>query len=368
MHKIRIRETRDQQFLPPVELAAQTPRATGARVGVDADVSLKGLITLDQIWIAPVFKARKTDLVEVVPALHELVVPVDIRAVVGEEFQLPAHSLNVKSVAAWTVAVFLAVVWLLITFIPFVFMVLNSFKGQFEMLTTGIFTLPEALNLANYRTVIEKGFLGYFFRSVVVTGVSLALMVALSAFASYPLSRMRFKLRGLLYGFIIACMSVPMHVTLIPVFKMTIDLRLYDTIWALPGPYVAFSLPMSVFILTNFMRGIPREIEEAAEIDGCGKFGMFFRIIVPLSKAGLSTLCIYNGINYWNEFAFVKTLTQSVKSQTLPMAMSNFKGEHSLDIPMILTVLTLAVLPMIILFCILQDKLVKGMTAGAVKG
>lgn len=210
--------------------------------------------------------------------------------------------------------------------------------------------------------------MGYFFRSVIVTSVSLVLMVIASSCASYPLSRMRFKLRGFLYGFIIACMSIPMHITLIPVFKMTINLNLYDTIWSLPGPYVAFSLPMSVFILTNFMSGIPKEIEQAAEIDGCGKVGIFLRIILPLSKAGLSTLCIYNGINYWNEFAFVKTLTQSAKSQTLPMAMNNFKGEHSLNIPVILAVLVLAVLPMIILFIILQDKLVKGMTAGAVKG
>lgn len=275
---------------------------------------------------------------------------------------------DVKRSIAWTIAFCLAILWLAIAFMPFLFMVLNSFKGQFEMLTSGVFMLPQALDLSNYKTVLAGGFWGYFLRSVVVTGVSLGLMTIISACASYPLSRMQFRLRGFLYGFIIACMSIPMHITLIPVFKMTIDAKLYNTIWALPGPYVAFSLPMSVFILTHFMGTIPKEIEQAAEIDGCGKFGIFFRIMLPLSKAGLSTLCIYNGINYWNEFAFVKTLTQSEKAQTLPMAMNNFKGEHSLNIPMILTVLVLAVLPVIILFIILQDKLVKGMTAGAIKG
>lgn len=275
---------------------------------------------------------------------------------------------DIKRIVAWTFAMIFAIFWLVVTFTPFLFMVLNSFKGQFEMLTSGVFSLPKRFSFDNYKTVLTGGFMGYFFRSVIVTATSLVLMVSLSSFASYPLSRMKFRLRGFLHGFIIACMSVPMHVTLIPVFKMTINMKLYDTIWALPGPYVAFALPMSVFILTNFMSGIPKEIEQAAEIDGCGKFRMFFKIILPLSKAGLSTLCIYNGINFWNEFAFVRTLTQSAKNQTLPMAMSNFKGEHSLNIPMILTVLVLAVIPMIILFCILQDKLVKGMTAGAVKG
>ena len=278
------------------------------------------------------------------------------------------HGVDIKKAVAWSLGMILAVFWLLVTFTPFVFMVLNSFKGQFEMLVSGVFALPESLNFDNYKIVLNGDFMGYFLRSVVVTSVSLLLMVVLSTFASYPLSRMKFKMRGVLYGFIIACMSIPMHVTLIPVFKMTIDFKLYDTIWALPGPYVAFSLPMSVFILTNFMRSIPQEIEQAAEIDGCGKFRNFFSIILPLSKPGISTLCIYNGINYWNEFAFVKTLTQSAKVQTLPMAMNNYKGENSMNIPVILTVLVLAVLPMIILFCILQDKLVKGMTAGSVKG
>ena len=236
------------------------------------------------------------------------------------------------------------------------------------MLTSGVFTLPQVLSFDNYVDVIEGGFLGYLFRSVIVTSVSLVGLVLLSAFASYPLSRMKFKLRGFLYGLIIACMSIPMHVTLIPVFKMTTASGLYDTIWALPGPYIAFAIPMSVFILTNFMKSIPAEIEQAAEIDGCGKFRNFFEIIIPLSKAGISTLCIYNGINFWNEFAFVKTLTQSVNAQTLPMAINNFKGEHSMNIPVILAVLALSALPMIIMFCILQDKLVKGMTAGSVKG
>jgi len=273
-----------------------------------------------------------------------------------------------RSLVAWIIAFVLAIAWLLISLIPFLYLVLNSFKGQFEMLVNGIFSLPETLSLENYVDVIEGGFWGYLMRSVIVTSVSLAIMVLLSAFASYPLSRMKFKLRGFLYGLIIACMSIPMHVTLIPVFKMTTASGLYDTIWALPGPYVAFALPMSVFILTSFMKGIPVEIEQAAEIDGCGKYRNFFEIIVPLSKAGISTLCIYNGINFWNEFAFVKTLTQSAKAQTLPMAINNFKGEHSVNIPVILAVLALSALPMIIMFIILKDKLVKGMTAGAVKG
>ena len=275
----------------------------------------------------------------------------------------------IKKRICWIIAFFFAIFWLLVTFIPFLFMVLNSLKEQFEMLTSGVFTLPKNPSIQNYITVLNGGFWGYFGRSVIVVAISLTLLLFIASCASYPLSRMQFKGLGVCYALIIACMSIPMHVTLIPVFKMATKTGLYDTIWALPGPYVAFALAISVFILTGFMEAsIPKEIEEAAEIDGCGKYRTFFSIILPLSVPGLSTLGIYNGVNFWNEFSFVKTLTQSVSAQTLPMAMNNFKGEHSLDIPLMLSVLTLAVLPMIVLFIILQDKLVKGMTAGAVKG
>ena len=179
---------------------------------------------------------------------------------------------------------------------------------------------------------------------------------------------MTFKARGLIYAGIVAMMSIPMHVTLIPIFKMTNAMGLRDKLFALLGPYVTFALPMSIFILTAFMMTIPKEVEESAEIDGCNKFSNFFRIILPLSKSGLSTLAIYNGVSMWNEFAFANTLLTSPSSKTLPLALGQFKGEHSADMPLMLAVLVLSALPMIILFIIFQDKLVKGMMAGAVKG
>ncbi len=273
-----------------------------------------------------------------------------------------------KSVIAWAVAIFFACVQLVITLTPFVFMIMNSFRKQFDMLAQGVFHLPDPWYFNNYVEVVKNGFFGYFFRSVIVVAVSLVLMLIIASFAAYPLSRMQFKLRGLIYAGIVAMMSVPMHVTLIPIFKMTTDIGLYDSLGALIGPYVTFALPMSVFILTAFMMTIPKEIEESAEIDGCNRFNNFFTMILPLSRSGLSTLAIYNGVSMWNEFAFANTLLQSPANKTLPLALGQFKGEHSLDIPIILSVLTLSVLPMIILFIVFQDKLVKGMMAGAVKG
>lgn len=275
---------------------------------------------------------------------------------------------KLKSRIAWEIAIFFACVWLVVTLVPFIFMIMNSFRKQFDMLAQGVFHLPDPWYFQNYVEVMTHGFFGYFFRSVIVVAVSLILMLIISAFAAYPLSRMKFKFRGITYAGIVAMMSVPMHVTLIPIFKMTTNMGLYDSLQSLIGPYVTFALPMSVFILTAFMTTIPKEIEESAEIDGCNKFRNFFSIILPLSKSGLSTLAIYNGVSMWNEFAFANTLLQTASNKTLPLALGQFKGEHSLDIPIILSVLVLSVLPMIILFIIFQDKLVKGMMAWAVKG
>lgn len=275
---------------------------------------------------------------------------------------------KLKSRIAWTIATFFACVWVLVALIPFVFMVLNSFRKQFDMLSQGVFHLPDPWYFANYPGIVQNGFFGYFFRSVIVVVISMILMLIISAFAAYPLSRMKFRFRAIIYAGIVAMMSIPMHVTLIPIFKMTTKVGLYDSLFALVGPYVTFALPMSIFILTAFMMTIPKEVEESAEIDGCNKYNNFFKIILPLSKSGLSTLAIYNGVSMWNEFAFANTLLQSPAQKTLPLALGQFKGEHSMDMPLILAVLVLSALPMIILFIIFQDKLVKGMMAGAVKG
>ena len=273
-----------------------------------------------------------------------------------------------KSIISWTIALLLALLWLAVTFLPFLFMVINSFKEKFEMLVKGIFALPDALYWENFQNLVTGGFWNYFLNSVIVVAVSLTVLLFVAACASYPLARFKFKLNAPIYALIIACMSIPIHITLIPLFKMSKSMGLYDSIRALIGPYVVFGIPISVFILTAFMKGVPKEIEEAAEIDGSNKYGFFFKILLPLSTPGISTLAIYNGVNMWNEFSFAYTLTQSAKNRTLPLAVWEFQGQYSMNTPMIMATLTMTILPMIIMFIFFQEKLVKGMTAGAVKG
>jgi raffinose/stachyose/melibiose transport system permease protein len=266
------------------------------------------------------------------------------------------------------VPLYFAILWLIIAVGPFLFQVVTTFKTSGEFSSGSLFQLPQTVQFGNYVSVFSDGLYRYFFNSVIVLAVALTLLLLFSAFAAYPLSRMEFKLNKPIYSAIVAAMSIPIHITLIPIFVMTNYLDIYDNMLALIGPNVAFNLPVSVFILTGFMRGISKEMEEAAEIDGCGKFATFFRILLPLSKPGLATIAIYNGVVIWNEFIFVMTLTGSKNAQTLPMAIWQYQGQYSFDVPKVMTVLVLTSLPMILFYIFGQDKLVKGMMAGAVKG
>jgi raffinose/stachyose/melibiose transport system permease protein len=268
----------------------------------------------------------------------------------------------------WGLVLAFALFWLVVAGGPFYYLILTSLKSQGEFLSGSLFKLPKGFSLQNYAKVIEGGFYNYLFNSVLVLAVSLTVLLFVAACAAYPMSRMQFKLNRPIFGIIVAAMSVPIHITLIPVFTMSIRLNLYDTIWALMGPNIAFNLPLSIFVLTVFMQGISRELEEAADIDGCGKFRTFFNVIFPLSKSGLATLAIYNGVIIWNEFSFVMVLTQSQPSRTLPLAVWEYQGQYTMNIPVIMALLILSSLPIILLYIFGQDKLVKGMMAGAVKG
>jgi len=268
----------------------------------------------------------------------------------------------------WALAFIFAILWLVIAGAPFALQVMTTFKSQGEFITNGLFSVPNSLSFKNYLTVLRSDFPVYFLNSVIVLAVSLTLLLLFSAFAAYPLSRMTFKLNKPIYSAIVAAMSIPIHITLIPVFIMTIRFNMYDHVYGLIGPNVAFNLPISIFILTAFMQGISKEMEEAAEIDGCGRFATFFRILLPLSKSGLATLAIYNGVVIWNEFVFAMVLTQSQNVRTLPLAIWEYQGQYSINTPLIMALLVLSCLPVILLYIFGQDKLVKGMMAGAVKG
>ena len=262
----------------------------------------------------------------------------------------------------------MALLWLLVTTLPFVFLVFTTFKSQSDIYSTPVWALPKTLDLSNYILVLQGSFFTYLKNSAFVVIVSIALTVTLSSMAAFAFARLKFRFSGVLFGLIVAGLIVPVHVTLIPIYLLTRSLGLYDTVFALIGPYVAFALPISIFILTEFMRQIPREIEESAQIDGCGPVRMFTSIFLPLSVPGLATVAIYNGISMWNEFIFAYVLTSSPARRTLPLAIWDFQSEHSSNMPAILAVVTLTALPLIVAYAFGQERIIKGMMAGSIKG
>lgn len=263
----------------------------------------------------------------------------------------------------------LALVWLIIAGMPFYFMVITGLKGRFELMSGGsVFGLPRQLTFAHYQEIVTSGtFFTYLFNSVLIVAASVTLILLLSSMSSYVFARIPFRLNRPLFTLIIAGLVIPLHVTLIPVYLLTKQIGLYDSLWALLGPYVAFNLPLSVFILTEFMRQIPRELEEAARIDGSGPMRTFWRIILPLSSPGLATLAIYNSVVLWNEFVFAFVLITSPRYRPLPLAIWEYQGQYAMNVPAIMAVLTLSALPLIAIYTVGQERVVKGIMAGALK-
>lgn len=262
----------------------------------------------------------------------------------------------------------LGLFWLAVTTLPFIFVVMTSLKSQQETFSGAVWALPESLNFGNYLEVLNGGFWVYLRNSVFVLVLSIGLILVISSMAAYAFARLRFRLNKPLFGLIVAGMIVPIHITLIPIYLLIRNVGLYDTPFALIGPYVATALPVSIFILTEFMRQIPKELEEAAKLDGCGAFGIFWKVFLPLSGPGLSTVAIYNSIGLWNEFIFAYVLTSNPANRTLPLAIWDFQGQYASNIPAILSVVTLTSLPLIVAYAFGQEPIVKGMMAGALKG
>ncbi|GLU31345.1 carbohydrate ABC transporter permease [Trinickia caryophylli] len=262
----------------------------------------------------------------------------------------------------------LGLVWLAVTTLPFFFVVTTSLKSQEETYTESVWALPAHLAFDNYLDVLRSAFFGYLGNSLFVVGLSVATIVVISAMAAYAFARMRFRFDKVLFGLVVAGMIVPLHATLVPIYLLIRKLGLYDTQFALIGPYVALSLPLSIFVLTEFMRQIPRELDEAAQLDGCGPFMVFWKIYFPLSTPGLATVAIYNGIALWNEFIFANVLTSTPAHRTLPLALWDFQGQYSSNIPAMLSVVTLTSLPLIFAYAFGQERIIRGMMAGSLKG
>lgn len=251
---------------------------------------------------------------------------------------------------------------------PIVWMIYSSLKTSPEF-NRSIIELPEKLMFDNYVNAIRISHMDtYFVNSLLNALVALVFVIFISFILGYFLSRFQFKGRKLIYLIILAGMLIPIPSLMIPLFIQFKTLGLFDQRFTLIIPYVAFGLPISTFLVESFIKGIPIDIEEAAVIDGSGFLRKLFTIVMPLSVPILTTISILQFFNKWNEFPFALILVNSEHLKTIPLGLINFSSQYSTDYPMKMAALTLAILPVILIYLIFNKKIIEGMIAGAVKG
>lgn len=262
----------------------------------------------------------------------------------------------------------LVAIWVVVTIYPLVFLIQNSFKSTAEFYLGGVWSLPAKFSAANYVRVWSSHFLRYLFNSLCVVSGSLLLLLLAGSSAAYGLSRIRFRMRGLFYYLFVGGLTIPVHITLIPVYIITRGLGIYDSLLALVGPFMAFNMPVTVFVLTSFMGDIPTSLEEAAYIDGANRFQVFWNVVLPISRPAMTAVGIYNSVILWNEFIFPLVLINTTSRHPLTLALWNFQGEFSADVPAMMTALLLSMLPLLVVYAIAKERLIEGLVAGALKG
>ena len=275
-----------------------------------------------------------------------------------------------KQFSGWFVARNLILLaGLILILLPLWLVLINSFK-TLEEAGKNFFALPSGLNFANYKELFSNSNYWVFLKnSFVITTVSLALILIFIPSVSYAIAR-NYEKRyyKFVYFYLLMGLFIPSQVILLPVTKMMSKLKMMNH-QGLILLYAAFSLTQGVFLFVNYIRGLPYEIEESAQIDGCSVFQIYVKIVLPLAKPMISTIVIMDTLWIWNDFMLpLLILNRSQDIWTLPLFQYNFKTEYSFNYPMAFTAYLLAMLPMLIIYCLGQKYIVKGLTAGSVKG
>jgi raffinose/stachyose/melibiose transport system permease protein len=255
--------------------------------------------------------------------------------------------------------------WLVIVIVPIYWIVITSFKTQSNYFTTNPFAPPTEPTLDNYRVVIEADFARYFVNSVIVALGAVVPAVLVSFMAAYAIVRAgdQWLLRSVNSLFLMG-LAIPLQAAIIPIYLIIIRLHLYDTLLAIILPSIAFAIPLSVLVLSNFIRDVPKELFDSMRVDGASEWVTLWHLAFPLTRPALVTVSIYSGLAIWNGFLLPLILTQSPNQLTLPLALSMFQGQYSINVPAVLASVVLTTLPILILYVIGRRQLLSGLTAG----
>ena len=259
-------------------------------------------------------------------------------------------------------------IWSVIVLLPIWTMLINSFKTKYDIYEAP-FSLPKKWIFENYQSVLQSGdFLIYFANSFLVTIGSLIFIILFGAMAAYALVNKKNKITGFLYIFFIAGMMLPIKIGSIRLLQMSKALGLLNSIAGLYPIYIAMGIPIAVFILTEFIGSIPRDLTEAGVIDGAGRMTIFRKIIFPIITPAIATVCIYNLVPIWNDLWFPLIFITDEGSKTLLLGVTRLFGQYLTDWSKILAVLSLSAVPVILLYLSMSRHFISGLTAGAVKG
>lgn len=252
--------------------------------------------------------------------------------------------------------------------LPLMWLFFTSFKSRMD-LAKNTWGLPKTWEISNYFIAWTGSEIPlYMWNSIRATAVAIILTIILSTPVSFVISRFRFKGNKLLYMFFIAGMMIPIHSTVIPIYTMVGDMNLNNNLEILGLVYGAFRIPISIFILEGFMSALPRELEECAIIDGCSTANIFFKIIVPLSKDGIVTISILTVLSSWNELLISMLLISDPTKKTLPNGLMGFITEYNSEYTQLAAGIMISIIPAILFYAFAQEKIEKGMIAGAIKG
>lgn len=255
-------------------------------------------------------------------------------------------------------------IWLAIVIVPIYFIVITSLRGQEGFFTANPLALPAHPTLDNYAEVLQHDFVRYLANSVVVTLAAVAVTLAVSLMAANVIVRGTGWFVRMAFSVFLLGLAIPLHATIIPLYYMITRLRLYDSLLGLVLPSVAFAIPVTVLILVNFLRDVPRELFESMRVDGASEWQILVRLVLPLARPALVTVAIYDGLNAWNGFLFPLILTQSEQQRVLPLSLWAFQGEFTVVIPGVLAAVVLSTLPIVALYALGRRYLVSGLTAG----
>jgi len=251
---------------------------------------------------------------------------------------------------------------------PIIWMILSSFKSSAEF-NADIMAMPTSIKFSNYIDAFKTSNMGlYSLNSFFNALVSTVIVLFLAFIIGYFLARFSFTGKKFLTAFFMFGMLIPIHALLVPTFILFKKLNLFDQRFTLIIPYVAFGLPIAVFLFTSYIKGIPKELEEAAIIDGASFPKILFTIIFPVCRPIVLTIGILQFFSKWNEFPFALVLVNSEKYKTIPIGLRNFSGQYATNYPLLMAGLVLAIIPVILIYVIFNKKIIEGMTTGAVKG